>query len=421
MQFPRAFASLNIPGYRWLFASNLAFFFVVQGQFVTRMFLTWDLTGQETALATLSIASALPMLLGSMIGGAIADRVNRKRLVLLGQAVLVGTEAAILVLIVLGKLEFWHLLVGSTINGFAYPFILATRMTIVFDVVGSSYFSNAVALSNSVVNLTRIGGPAILGILLDIGGAESAYILAVLLHLVAWICVAGLKYEVDPVPSTKPLFADTVAGFRYVIHSKPIRVLIAFGFIGMLLLIPVQNLFVVFTDEVWLIGERGLGLLMGATGVGGLAGTLWVAGRSHKTNQIALMIVSTLAFCLFLLGFSLSPSFWLAAVLLMLGSMFFNISQTLNNALTLTLSDESMRGRVSGIMGMSFGVTPLAVIPVAFAAEQFGVQSAVATTCVLCLLLTLLAYFGNQTLQTMNARAKQKLIEEKQSNIDNLL
>ena len=98
MPFPRAFASLNISGYRWLFASNLAFFFVVQGQFVTRMFLTWELTGQETALASLSIASAVPMLFGSMIGGAVADRVNRKKLVLMGQAVLIVTEAAMLAL-----------------------------------------------------------------------------------------------------------------------------------------------------------------------------------------------------------------------------------------------------------------------------------------------------------------------------------
>ena len=407
--WPAALVSLSIPQFRWLFAGNIAFFFVVQGQIVTRVFLAWHLTGQETALATISLAVAVPMLLASTISGAVADRVNRRLLVLIGQFILLLNEAVVLSLLMLDALQFWHLIAVSFITGCAFPFIMPARMVIIFDIVGPKYFSNAMALASGVINLSRVAGPAFMGLVLDVFDAKVAYLVAVILHGVALLCLLGIK--VTPVKRTekKALFAETVEGLRYVMGSKPILVCLVFGLLSMVLSQPIQSLFVVFSDEVWHVGERGFGMMIAASGAGGLIGSMWVAWRGERANRVRAMIVSTGIFAVLLCGFSLAPGFLLALVALTLANVCASVSQTLNSTIMLLLADENMRGRVSGLMGMSFGLTPLGVIPIAFAAEIFGVDRAVAGASVVLLILTGFFYLRSQTLRLMDKRAQEIL------------
>ena len=409
-QLPAALASLRLPQFRWLFAGNIAFFFVVQGQIVTRVFLAWDLTGKETALALISMTVAIPMLVASLVSGAFADRIERRTLMLAGQFVLMLNEAFILVMLLLDNLHFWHLLLTSFISGCAFPIIMPARMAIIFDIVGVKYFANAMALSNGVMNLSRVAGPAFIGVVLDFFDARAAYMVAVVLHLIAWCCVFGINATRSTQPSNKPFFTDTVEGVRYVFNSKPIRVCILFGLLAMVLAMPVQSLFVVFSDEVWKVGERGFGMMIAASGAGGMLGAMWVAWRGERSNLVRVMVVSTSLFAVLLFCFSVSPSFYFALFALVLANIFASTGQTVNSTLVMMLADEKMRGRVSGMMGISFGLTPLGSIPLAFAAEIFGVDRAVAGACIVLIILTLAFYFRSTTLRLMDRRG-EKLIE----------
>ncbi len=395
-------AAMQIPQFRWLFAGNLAFFFVVQGQMVTRIFLAWDLTHRESSLALISLMVAVPMLLASVVSGAVVDRFDRRLLIGVGQIVLLLNEVFILVLLLLDALEFWHLLCVSFVAGCTFPFIMPARMAITFDIVGARYFSNAMALANGVINLSRVGGPAVMGIVLDVFDARAAYTLGVALYVVALLCMFAIHPRQPGQSSDKPLFADVAEGFSYVFNHKAIFICISFGLLPMVLAMPVQNLFVVFSDEVWQVGERGFGMMIAASGVGGVIGSIWVAGRGDRPNKLKVMVASVLIFCIMLILFSLSPIFSLALIALVIANVFVSAAQIINNTVTLLLADANMKGRVSGLMGMSFGVTPLGVIPLAFAAEQVGVALAVAIACVILMILVTGFYFFSATLRNMD-------------------
>lgn len=402
-RWPQSLAALNNPQFRWLFAGNLALFFVVQGQIVTRVFLAWDLTQRESALAVVSLAVAIPMLLASVVSGAVVDRLDKRAVILAGQFVLLLNEVFILCLLFLDALEFWHLLCVSFVAGCAFPFISPARMAIMFDIVGKYHFSNAMALSNGVINLSRVGGPAVMGVVLDFLGVEAAYLLAVALHIAALMCMLLIRRgdAVAP-PGNRALFRDVTAGFTYVWKNRAILVCICFGLLPMTLAFPVQNLFIVFADEVWQVGERGFGLMIAASGVGGVIGSMWVAGRGNRPNRLIVMVASVLVFCVAMILFSLSPVFLFALIMLVIANIFVNAAQTINNTVTLMLADGAMRGRVSSLMSMSFGLTPLGVLPLAFAAEAVGIAHAVAMACVVLMVLVIVFYLMSSTLRNMD-------------------
>jgi len=401
-RWPESMLALRIQQFRLLFAGNIAFFFVVQGQLVTRVFLAWELTHQETALASISVVVAIPMLLCSAVSGAVTDRFNRQKLIIIGQTVLLANESAVLVLLIMDALEFWHLLCFSFVAGCTFPFISPARMAIMFDIVGTKYFSNAMALSIGVVNLSRVAGPAVMGVVLDIFDVETAYMLAVGLHIVAILCMFTIRTSQPRPRSDKPLFVDIVEGFHYVFHHKSILICMIFGMLMMILAMPVRNMFVVFADEVWMVGERGFGIMIAASGVGGLIGSVWMARRSNSSSRVKMMVGSTLAFGVLLFLFSLSPVFSLAVGMLILANIFASASQTLNHTIALLLADENLKGRVSGFLSMSFGFMPLGVLPLAFAAEKVGIAFALAGSSVVLIIVAAGFYLLSPILRNLD-------------------
>lgn len=401
-RWPQSMASMAIPQFRWLFAGNLTLFFVVMGQMVTRTFLAWDLTHSEAALAHVSIAVAVPMLFASVVSGAVVDRFNKRTVILVGQSILLSLEMIVLVLLIFDALQFWHLLCVAFVIGCTFPFISPARMAITFDVVGARSFSNAMALTSGVINLSRVGGPAVIGLVLDIFDVRVAYGLAVVLHLVALMCVLPIRAKAPQSSAGRALFSEVAAGFGYVWTNRAIFICVCFGLLPMLLAMPVQNLFVVFSDQVWQAGERGFGLMIAASGVGGLIGSVWVAGRGDRPNRLKVMVASVLVFSLMMILFSLSPVFSLALVALIFANIFVSAAQTINNTVALLLSESEMKGRVSSLMNMSFGLTPLGVLPLAYAAEAVGVSYAVVIACLVLIILVVGFYLMSSTLRNMD-------------------
>ena len=144
-------------------ASNAAFFLAMQGQVLTRTFLAWELTQQEMSLAYINIAFAIPMLLFSLIGGAVSDRIERRKLILIGMTIVTINEFFVLLLLLNNALEFIHLIIAGVVGGIVIPFIMPARTAIVYRLVGPNILGNAMAISSGVVNLSRVIGPALMG------------------------------------------------------------------------------------------------------------------------------------------------------------------------------------------------------------------------------------------------------------------
>lgn len=381
---------LAIKEFRWLFGGNVAFFFAMQGQILTRTILAWDLTGLAQSLAYINLVVAVPMIFASMIGGAITDRVERRQLIIIGQSLILANEIFILSLLLLGKLEFWHLLCTAFIAGCAFPFIMPARMAITVNVVGPAYIQSAMAISSGAMNVSRVAGPALMGLIVAQFSVIAAYCVSALLYAVAVFCMFSVNRNtaVQPEGGKKPLLADIVYGFQYIKQNKPVLVCLLFGLLPMFLAMPFQNLLVMLVEQSWQTGETGLGILMGAGGIGGVLGSIWIARRGDKTERLRLMVVTIFGFAIFLALFTQTKIFLLALLPLIIANLCASAFQTVNNATVQILVDDNVRGRMSSFMMMSFGLTPLGVFPMAIAADRVGAAAAIFGACMALALIT---------------------------------
>jgi predicted MFS family arabinose efflux permease len=380
----------------------------MQGQILTRTILAWDLTGAAQSLAYINLVVAVPMIFVSMIGGAITDRVERRRLVIIGQCLITANELFILSLLVLGKLEFWHLLCTAFVAGCAFPFIMPARMAITVNVVGPARIQSAMAISSGAMNLSRVAGPAMAGIIISQFSVVAAYIVSSLLYASAVFCMLFVKRNtaIQPEGGKKPLLADIIYGFQYIKRNKPVLVCLLFGLVPMFLAMPFQNLLVILVEQNWQVGESGLGILMGAGGVGGVLGSIWIARRGDKTERLRLMVVTLIGFALFLAVFTQTSNFYLALVPLILANLCASAFQTVNNATIQILVDDSVRGRMSSFMMMSFGLTPLGVLPMAIAADHFGAAAAILGACIALVVITVAFVVFSKTLRSIDSNVR---------------
>ncbi len=413
---------LSIKEFRWLFAGNVAFFFAMQGQVLTRTILAWDLTGLAQSLAYINLVVAVPMIFASMIGGAVTDRVERRQLVIIGQCLITINEIFILTLMLLGKLEFWHLLLTAFIAGCAFPFIMPARMAITVNVVGPTRIQSAMAISGGAMNLSRVAGPAMMGIIISQYSVIAAYSVSTVLYGAAVVCMLFVNRNtaVQPDGGQKPLLADISYGFQYIRRNKPVLICLIFGLVPMFLAMPFQNLLVMLVEQNWQAGESGLGILMGAGGIGGVLGSIWIARRGDRTERLRLMVITALGFGFFLFVFTQTSIFYLALVPLVVANLCASAFQTVNNATIQILVDDSVRGRMSSFMMMSFGLTPLGVFPMAIAADHYGAGNAIMGACVALVVITA-AFVGfsktlreiDNTVRAAMGRGQQKPVSDR--------
>lgn len=408
---PSSLDVFRVTEFRWLFFGNISFFLAMQGQMLTRSLLAWDLTGEATALAYINLIIAIPMIFASLLGGAITDRVERRKLLIMGQSLIVANELFILTLLLLGRLEFWHMLCTAFIAGCAFPFIMPARMAITMKVVGPKRLQSAMAFQSGALNLNRVLGPAMMGIIIAQYSFASAYYLSTFLYLCAILCMLGIKpsYSQENSAEKKPLLADIGYGFKYIGQHRPVLICLLFGLLPMFLAMPFQNILVVMAEESWQAGESGVGILMATGGIGGVIGAIWIAKKGDFDGRLAVMLSSTFFFGVFLAIFTQASNFYYALVPLLLANVCASASQTVNNTAIQLLVDDSVRGRMSSFMMLSFGLTPIGVFPMAIAADSIGAANSILGASITLMVLVLLFYSLSATLRDLDNSINKKV------------
>jgi predicted MFS family arabinose efflux permease len=389
----------------------VAFYFAMQGQMLTRSILAWDLAGKATHLAYINLVVAVPMLVASMIGGAITDRIERRQIVIIGQSLLVCNELFILTLLIFGDLQFWHMMCTAFVSGCVYPFIMPAHMAITATVVGPQRLQNAMAFSSGLMNLSRVAGPAVMGLLIASYSVIAAYAVAAGLYLVSVMCIFGVKvnHSAAAYGAKKALLSDIMIGFDYLYHNRPLFMCILCALLPMFVAMPFFSLLVMLAEQTWQQGESGVGTLIAMGGVGGVLGSIWIVGRGDSQHRLKFMVGCTLGFALFLGLFSQTTHFLWALLPLLIANTFSSAAQTINGAIVQILVDEEFRGRVSSVMMMSFGLTPLGVFPMAIAADHFGAANAIAGSCVVLFALIALIFMLSPTLRNLDTVVINKL------------
>ena len=407
-----AFGSLQSVQFRRIFLSNLAFFLAMQGQGLVRAVIVYELTDSELALGMVSASVAVTMLLGAPIGGVLADRFERRGLILFAQAAAIVSETTFFGLLVTGELEFWHMVALAAVMGASFPLVMPARQAIVVNIVGKRGLGSAMALNMAGVNVMRVVAPAVAGLLIASVGVEVVYAINLGFYVIALAAMLGVAKVRPPERAREvTIVASLVEGVRYVARHEVVGVMLLYGLIPMFLAMPFQTLLVVFATDVWDVGSSGLGLLNASAGIGGIFGSFYVAWRGGNDRRLRLMMFSMVAFGVLLAFFSLSPFFVPAVVLIFSANIFASIFQTLNNTAIQLLISDDVRGRISSFLMMSFSLPLLGTLPISALAERLGAPMAVSVASVLAVAVALLFYLISPALRDLDARVRSASAE----------
>jgi MFS family permease len=387
------FASLSEPEFRWYFAGTLAFFMAMQMQFVLRGYLAYELTGSATALGLTAISITLPMLVMAPIAGVVADRVNKKTLLIITQTFAAGASFIVAALIIADLIEFWHILAVSIVTGVVFSFNMPTRAAIVPLLVPQHKLMNAVSLQAGGQNLTRIFAPALGGVLIAPFGAGWVYGLTALFFIVAVASELRLpSHGLTTAPKNTKFVHEFKEGLSFVAHDRLLAMLVGISMLVPLFSFPAQQLLPIFADDVFEQGASGLGFLAAMSGLGGLCGAIVSANMDRQPHKGRLMFIGGMTMAIFLGLFAVVPYLWLAMILLAFANIGQMLAQNTSNAVIQAKSPPELRGRVNSLMLMSFGLMPLGVLPITALADQTGVQFAVAASSVAMMLILLVLY-----------------------------
>lgn len=391
---PSAFEALRYPNFRYLWLGLLVANTGAWMQIVAQGWLIYDLTGSALYLGSVGLARAIPMLTLSLVGGAVSDRMDRRRLLYITN-ILTGFLAFCLGMdIHLGTVKPWHVLVIAFLSSSVLAFDQPTRQALVPSLVPRSVLLNAVALNSITFNGAAVLGPSLAGLLVPYIGLEGNFFINSVGYLA--VIYALYRMELPPRPARdggepSSVLSDIRQGLSYVARHKVLLALVLSGAGLSFFSRSSIVLFPVFAGDVLHAGVKGLGYLMSANGIGTVLGGLLLANlRDFRRKGLLVVMAITLQAALLSL-FGLSTHLWVSLILLTgFGAAAILAASTINTLLQLS-TGEAMRGRVMSLFTLSMlGMTPLGQMPLGTLADLLGPGTAVMAGA-LCSLLVLLA------------------------------
>ena len=365
------FDSLVYRDFRWVWVGSFVSFTAMMMQMITRGWLVLRLADDSPlALALVMVSFSVPSTFVSLIGGALADRISRKRLIVMSQS---GSAALTLLLGVLdftGVVAFWHVLAIGFANGSMMALSMPSRQAILSDIVPEESLMNAISLNNSAMNLTRIIGPALAGLLIVFIDTSGVFFLVAGIHVFAAGSMAMVKAGSTPSTATRRgMGGDIKAGFAYAASDR--------AMLGVILLMLLSTLFgssywalmPAWAREALDVQSDGLGILMTIMGVGALVGTLGLAAIPNIKRRGLMLLASCLIWGVALAAFSQTTSYSVAVPFLLVLGLASAVFMSLNMTMMQILAPPEMRGRMMAIGMMSFGAMPLSALPFGALAE----------------------------------------------------
>ncbi len=372
------FASLANRNYLFLWIGMICLMGGVQMQMIARGYLVYELTERPLLLGIVNGGSAIPILLLSLWGGAIADRVDRKKIIQGGQALNAAIALVVTVLIATGLVHWTHLLTASMLQGGMWSFMMPARQAIIPEIVGQKNLTNGLALNAAGMSAMTLVSPAIAGFLYERFAAQGVYVVITALGFLAMVATSMVRYDgSSTVRANVPMMADIKEGIRVIAANQMVLILLIMGLTTTLLAMPFRFLIPVFVVEIYGRGPEELGLLVSIMGLGSLAGAMFIASLG-KWKRGLLLIGGSFMSGIGLLLVSAFPYYMAGAAIMVLMGLGDATRRTLNQTLILEVVEDQYRGRVMSVFMMNYGLMPLGVLPASLAIEALGGQMAVA-------------------------------------------
>jgi MFS transporter, DHA1 family, staphyloferrin A biosynthesis exporter len=387
----QTFSSLRHLDFRYLCAGT---FMMSAGQWIQQVTLGWlvyELTGNSVLLGALNGLRALPFLVTGPMAGVAADRMDRQKLMLRTQYVLIVTAVVMGGLVVSGLLQVWHIFVFTLITGVAWTFSEPVRQSLIPSVVPKQELANAIALNSGGFNLMKVIGPALGGLMIALFGAGGNFFVQSIAY--GGVLVMIYLMHVPPTPAEarrSSALANLKEGFSYVWSTPAVLALMILAYVPRIFAVPYQTLMPVFQKDVLGVGPEGLGMLMAAPGVGAVLSVLMLASFANRFRRQGLLLVgSILILGFFLILFSQTTYFPLALVVLVAAGGFQMLFLASTNTMLQLIVPDELRGRVMSLYMLDRGLMPAGALFAGVVAHFIGAPSTVATMGAIVIVLTL--------------------------------
>lgn len=402
-----AFRSLKYRNYRYYFIGQLI---SLPGTWIQNIALGWlvyRLTDSAFMLGAVGFAGQIPALILTPLAGVYADRMVRRKVLIVTQSVSMLIALSMAFLIFSGAIEVWHIMAAAVLNGISNAFDTPFRHAFLVELVTDKKdLPNAIALNSTLFNSARFIGPPIGGLLIALGGEAICFLvnglsfLAVIATLIAMKVIPAIISA-----SGKSVFTDLISGFRYSWQKLHIRYLLLMVMITSFIGLPYQVFMPVFAREVLGGDAQTLGFLTGAIGAGALIGAFYLASLKGISTIPRIVFISACMFSAGLMTFAISSNFWFSLIMLLITGFGMVVEFAASNTLLQTMVDDHMRGRVVALYSMSFmGITPLGSLALGTIAETAGVQHTLLVAGGLCMVAALI--FMRKIPQIKNAMSK---------------
>ncbi len=364
-----------MPAYRNLWLGLLFLMAGISIQILARGYLTWDLSKSPVAVVLVGSGFAPPILLFSIFGGAVADRLSLRKIIQYGQLGVALIALFIGFSIAFESITIYHLVVSSLLQGTIWAFLMPARQAIIPELVDDEHITNATALNASGMSLMSFLAPGIGGLVYGYFGAAVTYYIIAAFAFIAFLMTGFVPSVRKKIPK-KNFYKDIKEGFGYVAKNRTVLYLLVVALSTALLSMPYRTLLPVQIEEVFNKEVEALGLLLSAIGVGALIGTLFIAGLSKKDKRGWILIFTSILSGFTIMISGLNSSYLLAIVLMLFLGLGDSGRRALNISLILENTDDEYRGRVMGLYTINFGLIPLGAIPLGFIADILGIQQA---------------------------------------------
>ncbi len=373
------------------------------GQWMQGTALGWlaiELTDSESFVGLVAFCGGLPFLLVSIPGGLLIDRFDRRNVIVACQISVAVLSAIVAIDVLTGFVEPWHLPIAVFVNGSLQAILSPAQQSIVPNLVPTHRLTNAIGLLSAGQNMTRIVGPTIAGTVIGFAGTGQAISLQVVTVSIALLMILTTEFPARLANRTTASLSSLLEGGRTVLNRPDLRTLFLMVSIPTLLVFPYLSFMPVFARDILEIGPQGLGLLMAASGIGAVCGSLFVASRTRMPSGRHLAAQS-IVYGLVVAGFAFSPFLPLTLVFLAAAGFLGSSFMSANNATLQHRIDDSIRGRVFGIYMLTFGLMPIGTLPIGWLSSALSAPIAVGGAALISTLLTAILFLTSEPLKEL--------------------
>lgn len=374
---PSRFAILAEPVYRRLITGGVFTFLAMQMSVIARGWLAFDLTGTNTALGAVLIGFGLSSILAIPTGGVLADRFPKRTVLLASGTIQTATSLVLALAVATDAIAFWMLIVASVVQGAVISLLGPARLAFIAEAVPRGQMTNAILLSQSSLQFTRVFGPAAAGALIGVSvvGVSGVYFIAAALAAGGVVSTFGLPEGRPSIAPTRSPREDLLDGLRYVRGERRVKHLLLLSFGVVLLGFPHVAFLPTLADDVFDAGSAGYGLLTTASAIGAVVVTLGLAGAAAGWLD-RIQAGSAVGFGVALVLLGVAPNFPAAVGVMVLLGAASAAFQALNNSLILGIAPVEYHGRVQSLLMLGFSGFGLAALPLGILADAIGLRTA---------------------------------------------